>query len=149
MQRDFPFCVTALWTLKNGNLPHTRVRSVTSKPFKIYSWNFTQMLSNMRGHAEHSNSGLHTFGVIALWTLKIAISTTYSCPLCNMKTPFEIFMCPYQRWGGTYWFHCRSYWCWQPCWRRRWRDRLLYPQYFLNQLMEFHHICLDISLGQA
>ena len=25
----------------------------------------------------------------------------------------------------------------------------LYPPYFLNQLMELHQICLDISLGQA
>ena len=25
----------------------------------------------------------------------------------------------------------------------------LYPRYLLNQLMEFHQICLDISLGQA
>ena len=25
----------------------------------------------------------------------------------------------------------------------------LYPLYLLNQLMEFHQICLDISLGQA
>ena len=27
--------------------------------------------------------------------------------------------------------------------------RLLYPHNLLNQLMEFHQICLDISLRQA
>ena len=75
-------------------LPHTCVCSVTSKPFKIFSWNFTQVLSTMRWHAErrYPNSGLHTFGVIALWTWKIAISTTYLCPLCNIKTIWDIFM---------------------------------------------------------
>ena len=75
-------------------LPHTHVRSVTLKQFKIFSWNFIQMLSTMRRCAEHRNrnSGLHTFGVIALWTVKIAIPTTYSCLLCNIKTVWDIFM---------------------------------------------------------
>ena len=34
-----------------------------------------------------------------------------------------------------------------PC--RRWHDKFLYPRYLLNQLMEFHETCMDISLGQA
>ena len=38
---------------------------------------------------------------------------------------------------------------WYWFWRRRWRDRFLYQRYLLNQLMEFHQTCLDISLGHA
>ena len=58
-----------------------------------------------------------------------------------------LFMSPHQRWGGTYWFRCGSRWSRRPCQRRC--DRILYPWYLLNQLIEFHKICLDISLGQA
>ena len=50
---------------------------------------------------------------------------------------------------GTFWFQCGSHWCRRPCRRWRRRDKFLYSRYLLNQLTEFHQICLDISLGQA
>ena len=34
----------------------------------------------------NSKSGLPTFEVIALWTLNIAISILYLCPLSKLKT---------------------------------------------------------------
>ena len=48
----------------------------------------------MRWHAEfmNCNSGLPTFGVIALWTLNIAISTIYLCPLSKLKIIWDIYM---------------------------------------------------------
>ena len=49
-----------------------------------------------RRHAEHMNHnyGLPSFGVIALWIWNIAISSNsiYSCPLCKVKTIWDIFM---------------------------------------------------------
>ena len=38
------------------------------------------------------NSGLLTFGVIALWTLNIASSTMYLCLLCKSETVQDIFI---------------------------------------------------------
>ena len=50
-----------------------RVRSITWKPLKLYSWNFIQISISMRWRAEckNGNSALYTFGVISLWTLCI------------------------------------------------------------------------------
>ena len=61
-----------------------RFRSVTWKPFKVSSWNFIQILINIRRRAEHKNhnSCIFTFWVMPLWTLSI----TKLFPLCNLKT---------------------------------------------------------------
>ena len=50
-----------------------RVRSITWKPLKLYSWNFIQILISMRWIAEckNGNSAFDTFGVISPWTLCI------------------------------------------------------------------------------
>ena len=86
---------------------HSRVGSVTWKPFKIFSWNFIQKLTNIRRHAERKNhsSYIYTFWVMSLWTLLVAVSKTKSCPLCNFKTVQGIFMKLTQiltniRWGA-------------------------------------------------
>ena len=53
------------------------VRSITLKPLDIFSWNFTQTLNIIRRRAGHKNrnSGLPTFGVIALCVLTIFVFT--------------------------------------------------------------------------
>ena len=50
----------------------------------------------MKRRAKHMNCnpGLPTFGVIALRTLNIIISTMYSCPLCKLRTIQDILMQP-------------------------------------------------------
>ena len=82
------------WT--KSFLPCTCVRTVSWKLFKIFSGNFTQMQNTMKWRAKHMNCNprLPTFGVIALWTLKIIISTMYSCPLCKLRTIQDILMQP-------------------------------------------------------
>ena len=52
------------------------------------------MLRRKRQRAErrNRNSGLHSFGVIAVEHWKMAIFTTHSCPLCYFKTVWDIFM---------------------------------------------------------
>ena len=64
--------VFALSVCPSVCLSQNRVRSVTQKPFEIFSWNFTQMQSNMRRRAEckNHNSGLRIFRVMALWNWK-------------------------------------------------------------------------------
>ena len=68
------------------------VRFITLIQSRIFSRNFSQMCCTMRRRAElrYHNSGLPTFGVIALWTLNIAISTMYKCTLCKLKTVQDI-----------------------------------------------------------
>ena len=48
----------------------------------------------MRQPAEYMNrnSGLPTFGVIAIWTLYIVISTMHLCPLYKLQTFQDILM---------------------------------------------------------
>ena len=45
-------------------------RSLTLKPFKVSSWNFIQILTNIRRRAEYENhnSCIDIFWVISLWT---------------------------------------------------------------------------------
>ena len=52
-------------------LSQNRIRSVTWKPFKISSWNFIQILTNIRWRAERNNhnSCVYTFWVMPLWTV--------------------------------------------------------------------------------
>ena len=47
------------------------VRSITLKPFKISSWNYIQILTNIRWLAEckYHNSCIDTLWVTSLWTL--------------------------------------------------------------------------------
>ena len=72
------------------SITKNRFRSVTWKPFKVSSWNFIQILTNIRQHAEHKNhnSCIYTFWVMPLWTLSI----TKSFPLYNLKTVQGFFM---------------------------------------------------------
>ena len=53
-----------------------RVRSITLKPLDIFSSNFTQTLNTITRRAEHMNrnSGVLTFGVIALCVFTISAS---------------------------------------------------------------------------
>ena len=48
----------------------------------------------MRRCAEHKNHyySLSTFEVIAIWTMNIAISTMYLCPLCKLKAVQDVIM---------------------------------------------------------
>ena len=47
----------------------------------------------------------------------------------------------------------RIRWCRRPFRRWRWRrcrgEEFRNPRDLLNQIMEFHQICLDVSLGEA
>ena len=71
-----------------------RVRSITLKQLNIFSWNFTQILNTMRRRTEHMNhnSSFPFFIVIALWILKMAISTIHSCPLYILRIIWDIFV---------------------------------------------------------
>ena len=70
------------------------VRSITLKPFKIPSWYFIQILTNIRQHAECKNHNycIDTFWVTSLWTSSVAVSVTKSCPLYNFKTVRDMFI---------------------------------------------------------
>ena len=61
----------------------------------VYSFRLSVcVLNTLRWHAEHMNcnSCFPTFRVIALWILKMAISTTHMCPLYILKIVWDIFM---------------------------------------------------------
>ena len=89
--------VVYLWSYGSWKLKivdYGRVRSVTQKLFKVPSWNFMQILTNIRRRAERKNynSCIYTFWVMPLWTLLVAFSKTKSHPLCNFKAVQGIFM---------------------------------------------------------
>ena len=91
----FPlFGVIVLWTVNKVVSTMYLCTHCKLKTFKIFSGNFTQMQNTMKRRAKHvnCNPGLPTFGVIALWTLKIIISTM--CPLCKLRTIQDILMQP-------------------------------------------------------
>ena len=56
-----------------------RVRSITWKPLKLYSWNFIQVSTNLSWGAEckKSNSVIYTLWVISLGTLSITKTIIY------------------------------------------------------------------------
>ena len=72
----------------------THVRSVSWKLFQIFWWNFTSHVKHNEQGTEHKNrnSDLTLFGIMALWTWKIVFSVIYLCPLCNLKTVWDIFL---------------------------------------------------------
>ena len=65
-----------------------------SCPLYIFLTKLHTNVKHYEAISEHMNpnTGLPTFGVIALWTLNIAISTMYSCPLSKLKTIQDIIM---------------------------------------------------------
>ena len=89
------FGVMALWTFKMLISAICLFQLFILKTiWDIFRKLFMNIYIIMRWPAEYKthNSGMLTFGVMALWTFKIVISTIYPCPLCNLKTILDIFM---------------------------------------------------------
>ena len=71
-------CIYTSWVISHGTLTITklrfnRVRSTTWKVFKLSSWIFIQISTNIRWHAEfkNCNSCINAFWVIAFGTLSV------------------------------------------------------------------------------
>ena len=93
------------YTVRNFRCPSVRSSicpycqcSIISCPLhNWYRWDiFTKLHTNIKHHeticrTHEPNTGLLSFGVITLWTLKIAISTMYLCPLHKSDTVRDSF----------------------------------------------------------
>ena len=83
--------LTTLWTTGPRCSPFTCIASADHTFVYILKGYHCSTLAKVMAHTNR-NSGLPTFWVIALWTLNIAISTIFSCPLYMLKTVWDIFM---------------------------------------------------------
>ena len=74
---------------KKYTCPLCKLKTVPDILMKLH----THVKHNEQGteHKNH-NSDLPLFGNMALWTLKIVFSVIYLCPLCNLKTVWDIFL---------------------------------------------------------
>ena len=68
------------------------IRSITDTVLDIFMKLHTNESTERSAEHMNSNSGLSSFGVNALRTFNLAIFTMYLCPLCKMKTIWDVFM---------------------------------------------------------
>ena len=92
-------CIYTSWVISHGTLTITnlhlnRVRSTTWKVFKLSSWIFVQISTNIRWHAEfkNCNSCINAFWVIAFGTLSVKKLCLYRVSTITWK-PLKLFSC--------------------------------------------------------
>lgn len=156
------YFIKHMWTAKNWNQsahPRSLIRALTcSYTSCIITMKFTgtntKVLASLRGFKQPSKPAQ------TRWLVGIVPGRKYSKPesshstvyvnICSRK--FYLFMSPSKCEGGHMVGELVSVrWCRRPClrWHRCRGDKFRNPRDLLNLMMEFHQICLDVSLGEA
>ena len=100
-------CIYTFWVISHGTSTITklhlnRVRSTTWKAFKLSSWIFIQISTNIRWHAEfkNCNSCINAFWVIAFGTLSVKKLCLYGVRTITWKL-FKLFSCNFYKYQST------------------------------------------------